>query len=240
MFNLEQKKKTGYVKKKIVVLSGAGISAESGLSTFRDSGGLWEKYDLNDVATIDAWHRNPALVLSFYNERRDQVKNAKPNNAHFALAQLETMFDVTIVTQNIDDLHERSGSSDVLHLHGQIFKGRSVESDKNLHSINGDISIGDLAEDGNQMRPHIVWFGEEVPKMIEAEQIIKTSDILIIVGTSLNVYPAAGLRFACPIESEKFLVDPNAFHIKDQVFTHYQGTATEKIPELVDDLIKRT
>ncbi len=226
--------------KKIVVLSGAGISAESGLSTFRDSGGLWEKYDINNVATIDAWHRDPELVLSFYDERRKQVINAEPNDAHVALVALEDYFDVTIITQNIDDLHERSGSKHVLHLHGEILKGRSTNTDLELYTIEEKIKIGDQASDGYQMRPHVVWFGEEVPKMGEAEKAIRQCDILIVVGTSLNVYPAAGLRYACPEHADKFLIDPNNIITTEQQFTHLQGTATEKIPLLVKQLINNS
>ncbi|MDG1913223.1 MAG: Sir2 family NAD-dependent protein deacetylase [Crocinitomix sp.] len=225
-------------RKKVVILSGAGISAESGLSAFRDNDGLWEKYDINQVATIDAWHKNPALVLSFYDARRIQVLKAVPNAAHFALAELEKHFDVVIITQNIDDLHERSGSTNVLHLHGEILKGRSVKNDANLYDISENIKLGDLAPDGHQMRPHIVWFGEQVPKMLDAEHIVKQSDILIVVGTSLNVYPAAGLRYACPDESAKFIVDPNNLLLGEQQFIHFQGSATEKIPLLVNQLIR--
>jgi NAD-dependent deacetylase len=223
-------------RKKVVVLSGAGISAESGLTTFRDSGGLWEQHDLNDVATIDAWDRNPALVLRFYNERRTQVLEAKPNLAHHALVHLEEHFDTTIITQNIDDLHERAGSKNVLHLHGEILKGRSVKNDDILYPIKGLIKLGDCTPEGHQMRPHIVWFGEAVPKMTEAEAIVQQSDILIVVGTSLNVYPAAGLRYACPNEAHKFLVDPSNFDLVDQNFIHFQGSATEKLPKLVKTL----
>ncbi|NOQ73803.1 MAG: NAD-dependent deacylase [Crocinitomix sp.] len=225
-------------EKKIVILSGAGISAESGLGTFRDTDGLWEKYDLNEVATIDAWHRNSELVLSFYDARRTQVLASEPNKAHYALAELEKHFNVEIITQNIDDLHERSGSKNVLHLHGEILKGRSVLNDIHLYPINGDIKMGDLTPDGHQMRPHIVWFGEAVPRMLDAEEIMSHCDILIVVGTSLNVYPAAGLRYACPDNSVKFLVDPNNLPLGDQQFEHFQGTATEKIPLLVDKLIQ--
>lgn len=225
-------------KIKVVILSGAGISAESGLSTFRDNDGLWEKYDIHQVATIEAWNKNPKLVLSFYDARRIQVLNAEPNAAHFALAELENHFDVEIITQNIDDLHERSGSTKVLHLHGEILKGRSVINDNDLYYISDTIKLGDLTPDNQQMRPHVVWFGEEVPKMVDAEDIVKSCDILIVVGTSLNVYPAAGLRYACPDESAKFIVDPNNLLLGEQQFIHFQGSATEKIPLLVDQLIR--
>ena len=226
------------LRKKIVILSGAGISAESGLSTFRDSGGLWEKYDISDVATIDAWRKDPELVLAFYDARREQVVNANPNAAHYALASLEDHFDVTIVTQNIDNLHERAGSTDVLHLHGEITKGRSIKTDAKLYPIEGNIRLGDKAPDGFQMRPHVVWFGEPVPKMLDAEYTVRQSDILVVVGTSLNVYPAAGLRYACPENAVKFLVDPDNLELGEQQFVHFQGSATEKIPILVEQLIK--
>jgi NAD-dependent deacetylase len=225
-------------EKKIVILSGAGISAESGLGTFRDDDGLWERHDLNEVATIDAWHRNPKLVLSFYNDRRTQVVASLPNKAHYALAELENHFNVEIITQNIDDLHERSGSKNVLHLHGEILKGRSVENDIHLYPIEGNIKLGDLTPDGHQMRPHIVWFGEAVPRMLDAEELVRQCDILIVVGTSLNVYPAAGLRFACADNCTKFLVDPSNLQMGEQQFEHFQGSATEKIPFLVDKLIQ--
>jgi NAD-dependent deacetylase len=195
------------MKKKLVVLTGAGISAESGLKTFRDSDGLWEGYDINEVATATAWRRNPALVLEFYNMRRRGVKEAQPNAAHLALAALENDFDVTVVTQNIDDLHERGGSTKVVHLHGEILKMRSEKNEALIYPVSGDIQIGDRAEDGGQLRPHIVWFEEPVPMIDEAIQITKTADLFLIVGTSLVVYPAAGLVDYAPWEIPKFIVD---------------------------------
>ena len=195
------------MKKKLVVLTGAGISAESGLKTFRDSDGLWEGYDINEVATATAWRRNPALVLEFYNVRRKGVKEAQPNAAHIALAELENDFDVTVITQNIDDLHERGGSTKVVHLHGEIVKMRSEKNEALIYPISGDIQIGDRAEDGGQLRPHIVWFEEPVPMIEEAIQITKTADLFLIVGTSLVVYPAAGLVDYAPWEIPKFIVD---------------------------------
>lgn len=180
-------------RKKLVVLTGAGISAESGLRTFRDSDGLWEGYDVTEVATPRAWRRNPQQVLDFYNMRRRDVAAAAPNAAHVGLAELENDFDVTVITQNIDDLHERGGSSDVLHLHGEIFKMRSEKDESLVREIRGDISLGDLAEDGFQFRPAIVWFEEPVPKMEEAIPVVRSADIFVVVGTSLVVYPAAGL-----------------------------------------------
>ena len=194
-------------KKKLVVLSGAGISAESGLKTFRDSDGLWEGYDINEVATATAWRKNAALVQEFYNMRRKNVKEAQPNAAHYALVELENDFDVQIITQNIDDLHERAGSTNIVHLHGEIFKMRSEKNEDLIYPIYDDIKIGDLAEDGAQLRPHIVWFEEAVPMMEEAAIITRHADLFIIVGTSLVVYPAAGLVNYAPRPIPKFIVD---------------------------------
>ena len=193
--------------KKLVVLTGAGISAESGLKTFRDADGLWEGYDINEVATATAWKKNPALVLKFYNERRKSVREAKPNTAHSVLADLENHFEVTIITQNIDDLHERAGSTNVLHLHGEILKMRSEQNEAIVYPIEGEISIGDKAEDGAQLRPHIVWFEEPVPLMEDAARITRQADLFLIVGTSLVVYPAAGLVNYAPWQIPKFIVD---------------------------------
>jgi NAD-dependent deacetylase len=193
--------------KKLVVLTGAGISAESGLKTFRDSDGLWEGYDINEVATATAWKRNPALVLEFYNMRRKNVADAKPNAAHIALAELQNDFDVQIITQNIDDLHERAGSTNVLHLHGEIFKMRSEKNELFQYPIYDEIKIGDKAEDGAQLRPFIVWFEEPVPAIEEAVRITKTAEIFMVVGTSLVVYPAAGLVNYAPWPIPKFIVD---------------------------------
>lgn len=194
-------------RKKLVVLTGAGISAESGLKTFRDSDGLWEGYDINEVATATAWRKNPALVLEFYNMRRSNVKEAQPNSAHYALAALEKEFDVHIITQNIDDLHERSGSTKITHLHGEIFKMRSVEDESLVYPIYDSIKMGDVAEDGCQLRPHIVWFEEPVYMMEEAMYITRSADLFLIVGTSLAVYPAAGLVNYAPWQIPKFIVD---------------------------------
>jgi len=194
-------------KKKLVVLTGAGISAESGLKTFRDSDGLWEGYDINEVATATAWRRNPALVQQFYNMRRKGVKEAQPNAAHYALAELENDFDVQIITQNIDDLHERAGSTKIIHLHGEIFKMRSEYDEGLVYPVSGDINMGDLAEDGGQLRPHIVWFEEAVPMMEDAAMVTRQADLFLIVGTSLVVYPAAGLVNYAPWHIPKFIVD---------------------------------
>lgn len=179
----------------LVVLTGAGISAESGLKTFRDAGGLWEGYRIDEVATPEAWQRNPQLVLDFYNMRRREVRKAQPNAAHLKLAELEQYFDVRIITQNIDDLHERAGSSKVLHLHGEILKMRSSLHPELIYPIDGDINLGDSAEDGAQLRPHVVWFGEPVPAMADALTWMEDADIFAVIGTSLQVYPAAGLLF---------------------------------------------
>lgn len=181
------------IQKKLVVLTGAGISAESGLKTFRDSDGLWENYRLEEVATPTAWSRDPGLVLSFYNERRRGIAAAEPNAAHFGLAELQAYFDVQIITQNIDDLHERAGSNKVLHLHGEIFKMRSEKNADLLYSISDDIQLGDLAEDGFQLRPDVVWFGEPVDRMQDAIAMASAADIFVVIGTSLLVYPAASL-----------------------------------------------
>ncbi|MCU7552199.1 NAD-dependent deacylase [Chitinophagaceae bacterium LB-8] len=194
-------------KKKLVVLTGAGISAESGLKTFRDSEGLWEGYDIEEVATATAWRRNPALVLEFYNMRRQNVKDAQPNAAHIALAELQQDFDVHIITQNIDDLHERAGSENVLHLHGEIFKMRSEKNENLIYQIEGSIELGDLASDGAQLRPHIVWFEEPVPMIERAAQLVRKAEIFVVIGTSLVVYPAAGLVDYAPWEIPKFIID---------------------------------
>jgi NAD-dependent deacetylase len=196
--------------KRLVILTGAGMSAESGIKTFRDSGGLWEEYDVTEVATPMAWHKNRDLVLRFYNERRRQLESCEPNDGHRGLAALEKYFDVQIITQNVDNLHERAGSTKILHLHGELTKARST-SDKNLVYDIGyrDINPGDLCEKGSQLRPHIVWFGEEVPMMDEAVTLTSEADIFVVVGSSLNVYPAAGLINFAPKNASLWLIDPN-------------------------------
>lgn len=194
-------------KQKLVVLTGAGISAESGLKTFRDSDGLWEGYNIEEVATPRAWKRDPQLVLDFYNMRRRNVLEAEPNIAHTVLAELEDHFDVYIITQNIDDLHERAGSSNVLHLHGEILKMRSEDNEDLVYPIRQDIKLGDTAEDGRQLRPHIVWFEEPVPMIAQAIPAMRTADIFLLVGTSLVVYPAAGLVDYIKDEVPKYVVD---------------------------------
>jgi NAD-dependent deacetylase len=227
------------MKNKLVVLTGAGISAESGLQTFRDSDGLWEGYDIHEVATPGAWKKNPKLVLEFYNMRRKNIRQALPNEAHFALARMEEFFDVHIITQNIDDLHERAGSTSVLHLHGEIFKMRSETKESIVYDIQEDILIGDLAQDGMQLRPHIVWFEEPVPLIIEAGQLVKRANIFVIIGTSLAVYPAAGLTDLVPVEIPKFIVDksiPYARGIENMY--RIQKPATEGMRDLEGQLQK--
>ncbi|UEG53220.1 NAD-dependent deacylase [Mucilaginibacter daejeonensis] len=195
---------------KIIVLTGAGISAESGLKTFRDSDGLWEGYNIEDVATPQAWQRDPVLVQNFYNERRKSVIEAEPNAAHFALARLQEKFNVTIITQNIDDLHERAGSNDVLHLHGLITRSRSSIDPKLTYPIEGwELRMDEKCELGSPLRPHVVWFGEDVPMISKAAQLCTTADLFILVGTSLAVYPAAGLVDYVPFDAPKYIVDPN-------------------------------
>jgi NAD-dependent deacetylase len=203
----DRENKTVINKKKLVVLTGAGISAESGLRTFRDSDGLWEGYNVNEVATPGGFRANPELVLDFYNQRRKDVAAAKPNAAHMGLAELEKDFEVHIITQNIDNLHERAGSTHVIHLHGEIFKMRSINDVNKTYEIKGDIRVGDLAPDGYQLRPFIVWFEEAVPMIEAAAAITMTADLFIVVGTSLQVYPAAGLINYAGKDIPKFIID---------------------------------
>lgn len=227
-------------KQKLVVLTGAGISAESGLRTFRDTDGLWEGYNVYEVATPTGFKKNPQLVLDFYNMRRRDVAAAKPNAAHIALAELEKHYNVTIITQNIDDLHERAGSSNVIHLHGEIFKMRSTTSPKLITEIRGDIKVGDLAADGGQLRPHIVWFEEFVPMIEVAVEITATAEIFVVIGTSLLVYPAAGLINYASRFIPKYIIDksiPNTGDIPN--LTTIQKPATEGVKELQRLLTKQ-
>lgn len=227
----------------IVVLTGAGVSAESGLKTFRDSGGLWEGHRVEDVATPDAWRRDPELVLKFYNERRRAMYSSSPNAAHKAIADLEKIHHVTVITQNVDDLHERAGSSSVLHLHGELDYARSSHDPSLIIKLGGkDIKIGDHCEKGNQLRPHIVWFGEDVPLIEEAAKISALADLFLIVGTSLVVYPAAGLihyvRNGTPIT----VIDPGSPEILSDIrpgikATHIQEKASTAVPRFVEDLL---
>ncbi len=197
------------MQKRLVVLTGAGISQESGLKTFRDSGGLWESHRIEEVATPEAWRRHPGLVLTFYNERRKQCLEARPNAGHLGIAALDEWFNVEVITQNVDDLHERAGSSGILHLHGEITKARSSADPGRIYPLSGsDLNLGDLCELGSQLRPHIVWFGEEVPEMARAIPLVEKADLLAIVGTSLAVYPAAGLVSHTRPQTPVFVVDP--------------------------------
>ena len=225
------------MKKKVVVLTGAGISAESGISTFRDSDGLWEQYRVEDVATYDAYLRNPELVLNFYNERRRQLFQVKPNEGHRQLVRLEEKYDVHIVTQNIDNLHEQAGSTNVLHLHGLLTQARSDRDDNLIVDIGDrDIHIGDKAPDGAQLRPHIVWFGEAVPNIEPAAELCEKADYFIVVGTSMNVYPAAGLIHYVPRTSPCYLVDPKAVPISRPI-TIFQEKAGTGVKKVVDELM---
>lgn len=197
-------------KTRLVVLSGAGMSAESGIRTFREAGGLWEEHEVTEVATPMAWARDPVLVQRFYNERRKQLYECKPNKGHVGLAELEKHFDVRIITQNIDDLHEQAGSSKVLHLHGELKKARSTVDPSLIYDIGGwELKMGDRCEKGSQLRPHIVWFGEAVPAMEDAARIASEAEIFVVVGTSLNVYPAAGLLGYAPRDASMWLIDPD-------------------------------
>ena len=196
--------------KKLVVLSGAGISQESGLKTFRDMDGLWENYNVEDVASIDGWHRNRELVMDFYNQRRKQLLEVKPNAGHYGIAELEKWFDVTVITQNVDDLHERAGNSKIIHLHGELKKVRSTIDPYLIYILDGwELKIGDLCEKGSQLRPHIVWFGEPVPAIYDAIPVVEEADIIVVIGTSLAVYPAAGLVHYAKPEAPVFVIDPN-------------------------------
>lgn len=194
--------------KKIAVLTGAGVSAESGIQTFRDADGLWEGHDVMEVASPQGFAANPELVLDFYNQRRRQLYEVKPNAAHFKLAALEDHFEVSIVTQNVDDLHERAGSSNVIHLHGELRKSRNIADGRSIYDCKGDIHLGDCCPEGHQLRPHIVWFGEEVPMLSKGAEIVHDADIIIIIGTSMQVYPAAGLISYAQPNADIFYIDP--------------------------------
>ena len=225
--------------KKIVVLTGAGVSAESGLKTFRDHDGLWHDHRVEDVATPEAWERDMDLVNEFYNERRKNLLEAKPNAAHIALARLEDKYDVQIITQNVDDLHERGGSTKVLHLHGELKKVRSSVDESLLYELKGwELKRGDLCEKGSQLRPHIVWFGEPVPLIVEAARLVEQADILIIIGTSMQVYPAAGLIHYAFAGAPKYYIDPKASAVPFiPNLEVIRKTAGEGVPELVERLM---
>ena len=227
---------------KVVFFSGAGMSAESGIGTFRDKGGLWENHRIEDVATPEAWKRNPDLVTEFYNLRRKKIIETEPNKAHFAIAQLENIIDVHVITQNIDDLHERAGSKKVLHLHGNIkyAKSSGPNQDKKYYLLkNWNLTKHDLCDEGYRLRPHVVWFGESVPAYYEAAEIIKNADIFIVIGTSLQVYPAAGLIQYANNAKTKILVDPNANSINGiDDFKVYSNTATEGVLLAINEIKK--
>jgi len=234
------------MKKKLTVLTGAGVSAESGITTFRDSDGLWENHNVEDVASIEGWYRNPSLVLDFYNARRAQLPTVKPNAAHLAIAELENEYDVTVVTQNVDNLHERAGSTRVVHLHGELTKVRPENccndrdgySEETVFDIGADeIHIGDLAPNGAQLRPHIVWFGEAVPKIETAIDAVEAADILLIVGTSLQVYPAAGLYRYARMTTPIYIIDPKDVPVRDGRLTHIKDVATKGM-EVFKNILK--
>ena len=233
-------------KKRLAVLTGAGVSAESGISTFRDSNGLWENYRVEDVASIEGWYRNPALVLDFYNTRRKELAKAEPNAAHKAIAGLEDEYDVTVITQNVDNLHERAGSTGIIHLHGELTKVRPEDrccesdgfSEESVFDIGyGEIHIGDLAPDGAQLRPHIVWFGEAVPKIGAAVDAVERADILLIAGTSLQVYPAAGLYRYAGHDTPIYIIDPKDVPVHDSRITHIREVATKGM-EIFKNILK--
>lgn len=227
------------MKKKIAVLTGAGVSAESGISTFRDSSGLWEKYKIEDIATFNGWMKNKEEVLEFYNNRRKQLASVKPNAAHLAIANLEKGYDVTVITQNVDDLHERAGSTNILHLHGELTKVRSTVNPSLVYDIGyKEIQRGDMCEKGSQLRPHIVWFGETVPLIEKAYQIVMESDIVIIVGTSMQVYPAAGLVKVTEPGTRVYFIDPNANGDMDSDVVIIREKAGTAVPILVEELLK--
>ena len=232
--------------KTIVVLTGAGVSAESGVSTFRDSDGLWENHRVEDVASIEGWYRNPSVVLDFYNERRAQLATVKPNAAHLAIAALEDEYKVTVVTQNVDNLHERAGSTKIIHLHGELTKVRSENccndsdgySEETVFDIGSDaIHLGDMAPNGAQLRPHIVWFGEAVPKIEKAIDAVEAADILLIVGTSLQVYPAAGLYRYAKVDTPIYIIDPKDVPVRDGRITHIKDVATKGM-EVFKNILK--
>jgi len=228
-------------KKKLVILSGAGISAESGIPTFRASDGLWEGHDVLDVATPQGWRNNPELVLDFYNQRRKRALEVSPNRAHEICAELEEYFDVQIITQNVDNLHERGGSTNILHLHGELFKSRSTADPNLVYEMDGwELNMGDLCEKGSQLRPHIVWFNEAVPLIVPAMELSEKADIFIVVGTSLQVYPAADLINYVPETSLKFVVDLNLPAVPDRKnLFMIQGKATTGMQKVLETLLER-
>lgn len=226
---------------KIAVLTGAGISAESGISTFRDSDGLWENHRVEDVATYSAWERNPELILKFYNERKRQLDTVEPNAAHKALVELEKKYQVTIITQNVDDLHERAGSSNIIHLHGELRKKRSSIDDNLVYDWGDeDLKMGDKCELGSQMRPHIVWFGEMVPMLGAATEVVSRADYIIVIGTSMVVYPAASLIHYAKVNSQKYYIDPKASNVNGvKNMVSIAEKAGKGVPQLVSELMSK-
>ncbi|SDC36699.1 SIR2 family NAD-dependent protein deacylase [Williamwhitmania taraxaci] len=229
----------GVKMKKLVVLTGAGISAESGLKTFRDMGGLWEQYDVTEVASPEAWRKNPELVMRFYNERRKVLFEATPNAGHMALAALQEHFEVTVITQNVDDLHEQAGSKSVVHLHGELRKAQSTVDSRLVYTLkNWELKMGDLCEKGSQLRPYIVWFGEPVPNMSMAAELAKQADIFAVIGTSLNVYPAAGLLDCISRDVRVYLIDPNMLPVSARKnFTFIKEYASVGVSLMAKELI---
>ena len=225
------------MKKKMVVLSGAGISAESGVKTFRDSNGLWENHRIEDVASFEGFQKNPQMVLDFYNARRKQLLEVKPNAAHLILAELEAFFDVEIITQNVDDLHERAGSTKITHLHGELLKVRPIDSETEILQWEEDLNVGDFNAKGIQLRPHIVWFGEMVPEMEKAIKLTAEADIFLIIGTSMQVYPAAGLINYVPPSCEVFVIDPNLENMYAKYENFFKTSATEGMKKLRELLL---
>lgn len=225
-------------RKKLIVLTGAGISAESGINTFRDADGLWEGHDIMEVASPIGWHKNPDIVLDFYNKRRKQLLEVKPNAAHIALAKLENEYEVHIITQNVDDLHERAGSKRVLHLHGELFKVRSIKDENYILEWKNDLILGDCCPNNGQLRPHIVWFGEAVPAMEDAIAITETADIVVVIGTSLQVYPAAGLMNYAPSNAPIFYIDPKPASVYGMTnkIEIIPATATLGVPVFIEKL----
>ncbi|MBO6515675.1 MAG: NAD-dependent deacylase [Bacteroidia bacterium] len=226
--------------KKLVVLTGAGISAESGIQTFRGADGLWEGHDVTEVASPEGWRRNRELVLDFYNQRRKNVLDVEPNRGHHVLHELEANFDVHIITQNIDDLHERAGSSNILHLHGEILKSRSTVDATLVYTMTkATIELGETCEKGSQLRPHIVWFGEAVPMIEPAAELVSEADILVVVGTSMEVYPAAGLTQFAPVDCPIYLIDPNPTHSASKRFKHIVAGGSEGLERLKQELLEK-
>lgn len=221
------------MKKHLVVLTGAGISAESGIKTFRDADGLWEGHDVMEVASPEGFYANPELVLNFYNQRRKQLLDVKPNQAHLDLAHLETYFKVSIVTQNVDDLHERAGSTTIIHLHGELLKSRNIVDASTIFDCKTDIHVGNTCANGHQLRPHIVWFGEEVPLIEKAMEICKTANILLIIGTSLQVYPAAALLLYAPENTPIYFIDPKPSILSNKNLTVIPKSATLGMKEFM-------